>query len=56
MKDILSEIQDGTFAQEWVAENDAGCGEYKRLMDEDLTHSIEVVGRELRGRMSWLQK
>ena len=56
MKDILSEIQDGTFAQEWVAENDAGCGEYKRLMDEDLTHSIEVVGRELRGRMSWLQE
>ena len=56
MKDILSEIQDGTFAQEWIAENDAGCGEYKRLMDEDLTHSIEVVGRELRGRMSWLQE
>jgi len=56
MKVILSEIQDGTFAQEWVAENDAGCSEYKRLMDEDLTHSIEIVGRELRGRMSWLQE
>ena len=56
MKDILSEIQDGTFAQEWIAENDAGCGEYKRLMDEDLTHSIEIVGRELRDRMSWLQE
>ncbi len=56
MKGILSEIQDGTFAQEWVAENDAGCGKYKRLMNEDLTHSIEIVGRELRGRMSWLQE
>ncbi|MGE4659024.1 MAG: ketol-acid reductoisomerase, partial [Gammaproteobacteria bacterium] len=56
MKSILGEIQDGTFAREWVAENEAGCEKYKRLMAEDLDHSIEKVGRELRGRMSWLQE
>lgn len=55
MKDILTEIQDGTFARQWIDENNAGQPEYKRLMQRDLDHQIESVGSELRGRMDWLE-
>ena len=56
MKDILTEIQDGTFAEKWIAESEAGMPEFKRLMNEDLEHPIEKVGKDLRGRMDWLQE
>jgi len=56
MKAILNEIQDGTFATKWIAENEAGMPEFKRLMNEDLEHPIEKVGTDLRGRMDWLQE
>ncbi len=56
MKAILNEIQDGTFATKWIAENEAGMPEFKRLMNEDLEHPIEKVGADLRGRMDWLQE
>ncbi len=55
MQEVLSDIQDGTFAREWIAENESGQSEYKRMMDEDLAHQIEVVGADLRGRMDWLE-
>jgi ketol-acid reductoisomerase len=55
MRKVLKEIQDGTFANEWVAENKNGLKHYNELMQEDLDRQIEKVGRELRGRMSWLQ-
>ena len=54
MRQVLTEIQDGTFATEWVAESKGGLERYKALMAEDLDRPIEKVGRELRGRMSWL--
>jgi len=56
MKTILNEIQDGTFARNWIAENEAGMPEFKRKMNADLEHPIEKVGAELRGRMDWLQE
>ena len=56
MKAILNEIQDGTFATKWIAENEAGMPEFKRLMNEDLEHPIEKVGTDLRWRMDWLQE
>ncbi len=56
MKDILSEIQDGTFVQRWVAEYDAGLPNYKKFQQADLDHPIEKVGRELRAKMQWLQQ
>jgi len=56
MKDILSEIQDGTFVQKWVAEYDAGLPNYKRYQQADKDHPIEKVGRELRAKMQWLQQ
>jgi ketol-acid reductoisomerase len=56
MKQVLTEIQDGTFAREWIEENKTGQKNYKRLMQEDLDQRIEKVGKALRGRMSWLQE
>ena len=55
MQGILDDIQDGTFARNWIDENKAGQPEYKRLMDEDLKHPIEKVGKDLRSRMDWLE-
>ena len=55
MKTVLTEIQDGTFARNWIAENEAGMPEFKRMMNADLEHPIETVGTELRGRMDWLE-
>ena len=55
MKDILTEIQDGTFVQKWVAEYDAGLPNYKRHQQADKDHPIEQVGRQLRAKMQWLQ-
>jgi ketol-acid reductoisomerase len=56
MREVLKEVQDGTFAKQWVEENKAGQPNYKRLLQEDLDQGIEKVGRDLRGRMSWLQE
>ena len=55
MKAVLTDIQDGTFARRWIAENEAGQPEYQRLMAADLEHPIEVVGKELRAQMDWLE-
>ena len=56
MKAVLVEIQDGTFARNWIAESEAGMPEFKRMMNDDLEHPIEKVGADLRGRMDWLQE
>ncbi len=55
MKDVLTDIQDGTFARNWIAEYNAGLPNYKRLKQADLDHPIEQVGAKLRARMPWLQ-
>lgn len=55
MKDVLGEIQDGTFAREWIEENRNGQKNFKRMMNDDLEHQIEKVGADLRGRMDWLE-
>jgi len=54
MKQLLSDIQDGTFAREWIAENRAGQENFKRLREEQSGHQVEVVGRELRSQMAWI--
>lgn len=56
MKDVLTDIQDGTFARNWIAENENGTPEFKAKMQADLDHPIEEVGRRLRGRMDWLSE
>ncbi|MDB5420278.1 MAG: ketol-acid reductoisomerase [Brevundimonas sp.] len=54
MKQILTEIQDGTFAREWIAENQAGKPVYDALVKADGEQQIESVGASLRERMAWL--
>ncbi len=55
MKKVLTAVQDGTFAREWIAENDEGRPRFNRLRRENAEHPIERVGEELRGMMSFLQ-
>lgn len=55
MKAVLAEIQDGTFARNWIAESENGMPEFKRMMQADLDHPIEKVGADLRARMDWLE-
>ena len=54
MKQILTEIQDGSFAREWIAENRAGQENFKRMRSEQASHRVEVVGKELRSQMDWI--
>ena len=56
MQTILTEIQDGTFARNWIAENEAGMPKFRQLMNADLEHPIEKVGADLRSRMDWLEE
>ena len=54
MKRVLDDIQSGTFAKEWIAEHEAGRGNFQRLMTQDEDHPVEQVGRKLRGLMPWI--
>jgi ketol-acid reductoisomerase len=55
MKRILSDIQDGTFARNFVAECEAGKPEMTRFRERDKQHPIEEVGKGLRAMFSWLK-
>ena len=54
MKRILGEIQDGTFAREWIAENRAGQENFKRMREEGATSQLEATGKDLRSHMDWI--
>ncbi|EHR59951.1 ketol-acid reductoisomerase [Saccharomonospora cyanea] len=56
MKAILREIQDGTFAREWVTEDEQGRPNFGKLQQAGEQHSIEETGRKLRGLMSWVDR
>ena len=55
MKRVLADIQDGTFARNFVAECEAGKPEMKKVRDRDSQHPIEKVGKGLRSMFSWLK-
>jgi ketol-acid reductoisomerase len=55
MKEVLKDIQNGSFAREWILENQAGKVRYNQMLQADLNHPIEKTGKELRARMSWLK-
>lgn len=55
MRAVLADIQDGTFAKNWIAEYAAGLPNYRRFKQADLDHPLEQVGKTLRARMPWLQ-
>jgi ketol-acid reductoisomerase len=56
MKKILGEIQDGTFAREWVAEDEAGRPNFTKLEEQGAQHPIEATGQKLRDLMSWVDR
>ncbi|MEE9324967.1 MAG: ketol-acid reductoisomerase [Dehalococcoidia bacterium] len=56
MKEVLKEIQDGSFAREWITENKEGRTNFEAMRKRDSKHQVEIVGKELRRMMSWLQK
>ena len=53
MEAVLEEVQDGTFAREWIAENQAGRPSYTQLRAAEEDHDIEDVGEELRALFAW---
>jgi ketol-acid reductoisomerase len=55
MRKILKEIQDGSFAREWLDECAKGKPNFNRLYEADKNHPIEVVGRQLRKMFSWME-
>jgi ketol-acid reductoisomerase len=56
MKKILSEIQSGEFARQWIAENKTGRHKFLAMREEARNQPIEKVGRELREMMTFLKK
>ncbi|MBV9100600.1 MAG: ketol-acid reductoisomerase [Candidatus Dormibacteraeota bacterium] len=54
MRQLLDAIRDGSFAQRWIAENDAGRPYFDREREAERAHPIEDVGAQLRSRMRWL--
>jgi ketol-acid reductoisomerase len=55
MQDVLADIKSGAFAARFIADQDAGAPEFKRLRAEGEQHPIEATGRELRKLMSWVK-
>ena len=55
MREVLTDIQSGAFARDWILENQAGKPRYQQLLEKDLAHPIEETGKALRDRMAWLR-
>ncbi len=55
MREVLKDIQSGSFARDWILENQAGKPRYNALLNADRQHPIEKTGAELRARMAWLK-
>ena len=53
MKKVLSDIQDGTFAKNWLLENQTGCPSFNAMRKREAAHQLESVGKELRKLYSW---
>jgi ketol-acid reductoisomerase len=56
MKQILADIQSGTFAREWINENQAGRPVYNALMKKGAEHPVEKIGEQIRADFPWMQK
>ena len=55
MRKVLDEIQDGSFARDWILENKAGRPSFSRMRALEAAHPVEEVGEKLRAMMSWAQ-
>jgi ketol-acid reductoisomerase len=56
MKKVLTEIQTGEFAKNWILENQAGRPNFDAMRRIDAEHPLEVVGKKLRAMMAWIKK
>ncbi len=56
MRELLRRVQDGSFAKDWILENQTGRPRMSRWMEAESNHLIERVGAELRSRMDWLKR
>ena len=56
MKQMLKEVQMGSFAKEWILENQVGRPMFNALRKKEAEHPIEEVGKKLRSMMGWLQE
>lgn len=56
MKKVLADIQDGTFAKNWLDENKNNRPNFNKMREEHRNSQLEVVGKELRSKMSWSNK
>jgi len=54
MKEVLDEIQNGSFAKEWILENKSNRPVFNALLKKDQSHPIEIVGKRLRAMMPWI--
>jgi ketol-acid reductoisomerase len=54
MREVLRDIQDGSFAKRWIAEYESGSQDYQSRLQARRSHPIEKVGADLRARMSWI--
>ena len=56
MRKMLTEIQDGTYARNWILENQAGRPSFNMMRRREADQLIEIVGNKLRAMMPWLKK
>ncbi|MFT7583328.1 MAG: ketol-acid reductoisomerase [Myxococcota bacterium] len=56
MKKLLSEVQDGSFAKRWIAENETGQKDFQAYRSADHEHPIEQVGTKLRAMMTFVDE
>ncbi len=54
MKELLDNVRDGSFAKDWILENQCGRPRMKKWMEQEKAHPIEAVGKELRAMMPWM--
>ncbi|MGI6253244.1 MAG: ketol-acid reductoisomerase [Aminivibrio sp.] len=54
MKELLEEVKDGSFAKDWILENQCGRPRMKKWMQHEASHPIEEVGKKLRDMMPWM--
>lgn len=56
MKQVLTEIQNGTFAKNWILENQSNRAWFNSQKRIDANHPVEIIGKELRSKMPWLKR
>ncbi|MBM4415673.1 MAG: ketol-acid reductoisomerase [Chloroflexi bacterium] len=56
MRGVLDEVQNGSFAREWILENQAGRPHFQALRRQNAEHPVEQVGKEVRAMMAWLNQ